>query len=178
MDFSALSQWRRAAYCTAMAQRNQNHILLFCEMTESDPKPFNKLLTKTWAFIEGELKSVSNLERFFAEFESWQEALLKDQDSFGAEAAQQACQSLASATYGMLDESADDCELVQLSMKQLFESMAETGADVDELIERQTAFEEQCFSMLSDNGSRKETVIAIRKLASSENESSLGIALD
>ena len=177
MNFETLSQWRRAAFCAAMAQRNINHVLLFSDMWEQDPQPFNKLLSKTWAFLQGELKSIENLERFFNEFDQWQTALLADQESFGAEAAQQACQSLYSASYGLLDESANDCELVQLSNQQLLTEFAELGNDSEELIERHREFEVGVFELLTAGKPKRETVIAVQKLAQEEEESSLGISL-
>ncbi|MGK0247738.1 MAG: hypothetical protein ACI910_000465 [Oleispira sp.] len=178
MDFETLSQWRRAAYCAAMANRNSNHVLLFSDMLEQDASPFTKLQNKTWAFLEGELKSVDNLERFFNEFDLWQTELLKKQDSFGAEAAQQACQSLYSATYALLDDSANDCELVQLSNQQLFTEMADMGSETDELAQRHDEFEQQVFNMLTSGKPKRECILAVRKLANDEDESSLGITLD
>lgn len=177
MNFETLSQWRRSAFCAAMAQRNINHVLLFSDMCEQDPKPFSKLLSKTWAFLQGELKSVDNLERFFNEFDQWQNTLLADHDSFGAEAAQQACQSLYSASYGLLDDGANDCELVQLSNQQLLTEFAELGNDSDELIERHNEFEKTVFELLTSGKPKRETIIAVQKLADSEEESSLGISL-
>jgi uncharacterized protein YjaG (DUF416 family) len=177
MNFETLSQWRRSAFCGAMAQRNINHVLLFSDMCEQDPSPFSKLLSKTWAFLQGELKSIDNLERFFNEFDQWQNALLADHDSFGAEAAQQACQSLYSASYGLLDDGANDCELVQLSNQQLLTEFAELGNDSEELIERHNEFEQTIFELLTAGKPKRETIIAVQKLADSEEESSLGISL-
>ncbi|CCK75979.1 conserved hypothetical protein [Oleispira antarctica RB-8] len=178
MDFETLSQWRRAVYCAAMASRNRNHVLLFSDMLKQDAAPFTKLQTKTWAYLEGELKSLDNLERFFNEFDQWQTELLKEQDSFGAEAAQQACQSLYSATYALLDESANDCELVQLSNQQLFTEMADMGSETDELIQRHNEFEREVFDLLTSGKPKRECILAVRKLATEEDESSLGISLD
>lgn len=177
MDFETLSQWRRAAYCAAMATRNSNHIVLFSEMLEQEATPFTKLLSKTWAYLEGELKSIDNLERFFNEFDQWQTELLKEQDSFGAEAAQQVCQSLYSASYSLLDDSANDCELVQLSNQQLFTAMEEMGNETKELIERHNAFEESILEILTSGKPKRECILAAHKLANEEDESSLGIAL-
>ncbi len=160
-----------------MAERNTNHVLLFCDMGEQDPQAFTKLLSKTWAFLQGELKSIDNLERFFNEFDQWQNVLLEEQDSFGAEAAQQACQSLYSAAYALLDESANDCEFVQLSNQQLLAEFAEMGNDSDELIQRHKDFEISVFELLTAGKPKRETVIAVLALASGEEESSLGINL-
>ena len=178
MDFETLSQWRRAAYCAAMTSRNRNHVLLFSDMLEQDSTPYTKLLSKTWAYLEGELKSIDNLERFFNEFDAWQTELIEGQDSFGAEAAQQACQSLYSATYALLDESANDCELVQLSNQQLLAAMAEMGSDVDDLSERHSAFEKEVFETLTSGKPKREVILAIKKAAAEDAESSLGISLD
>ncbi len=178
MEFETLSQWRRATYCAAMAERNRNHISLFCEMQEQEDKPYTKCLSKTWAFLEGELKSLDNLERFFNEFDQWQNALLDNQESFGAEAAQQTCQSLYSSTYALLDESANDCELVQLSNKQLLAEFADMGNDSEDLIARHEEFEQQVYALLKNGKPKRETILAIKKLASNEPESSLGISLD
>lgn len=178
MNFETLSQWRRSAFCAAMAERNRNHVILFSDMSEQDSKPYTKLLTKTWAFLEGELKSLDNLERFFNEFDQWQSVLLNEQDSFGAEAAQQACQSLYSASYALLDETANDCDLVQLSNQQLFTAMEEMGQESAELALRQSEFEQQIFDLLTSTKPKRETIIALKALASSEKESSLGITLD
>lgn len=177
MDFETLSQWRRAAYCAAMASRNSNHVHLFCEMREQDAKPFIKLQSKTWAYLEGELKSLDNLERFFNEFDHWQSELLQEQDSFGAEAAQQACQSLYSATYALLDESANDCELVQLSNQQLLAEMADMGNDTEALSQRHAEFEREVLETLTSGNPKRECILAVRKLATEEDESSLGISL-
>lgn len=178
MEFETLSQWRRSAFCAAMAERNRNHAVLFSEMLEQDSKPYSKLLTKTWSFLEGELKSLDNLERFFNEFDQWQTELLNEQDSFGAEAAQQACQSLYSASYALLDETANDCELVQLSNQQLFSAMEDMGQDIEDLQARHSEFENEVFELLNSGKPKREIIKAIKKLASSEPESSLGITLD
>lgn len=178
MEFDTLSQWRRSAFCSAMAERNRNHAILFSEMLEQESKPYTKLLSKTWAFLEGELKSLDNLERFFNEFDEWQTGLLNEQDSFGAEAAQQACQSLYSASYALLDETANDCELVQLSNQQLFAAMEDMGQDISELQERHHEFERQTFDLLISGKPKREIIKAVKALASSEPESSLGITLD
>lgn len=186
MDFETLSQWRRAAFCCAMAERNQNHVLLFCDMLATESTPFTKLKSKTWAFLEGELKSLDNLERFFNEFDQWQSNLFEkdnsNQGSFGAEAAQQACQSLYSASYGLLDESANDCELVKLSNQQLFAAYADMGDDMAqqsiELKERHADFEQHVFELLASGKPKRDVVKAVKALANSEPESSLGISLD
>lgn len=178
MQFDSLSQWRRAAFCAAMAERNRNHTILFSDMQEQDSTPYTKLLTKTWSFLEGELQSIDNLERFFNEFDQWQTELLKDQSSFGAEAAQQACQSLYSASYALLDDTANDCDLVQLSNQQLFVEMSEMGQDTEELKARHTEFENEVFELLLSGKPKREIIKNIKKLASCENESSLGISLD
>ena len=179
MDFSALSPWRRSTFCCAMAQRNINHILLFCEIQEQDSSPCTKLFSKTWAFLSGDLQSINNLERFFNDFDDWQTLLLKDQDSFGAEVAQQACQSLYAASYALLDDSANDCELVQLSQQQLINNMADMGNDPEgSLAGRQQTFEGELIELIQGKGSQKEIVLAVKKLASSEDESSLGITIE
>lgn len=178
MDFETLSQWRRAAYCAAMATRNSNHVILFSDMLEQEATPFTKLLSKTWAYLEGELKSIDNLERFFNEFDQWQTELLKEQDSFGAEAAQQACQSLYSGSYALLDETANDCEFVQLSNQQLFTAMKDMGSDTQELVERHNAFEQHVIEALTSGKPKRECILSVRKIASEEEESSLGITLD
>lgn len=178
MDFEALSQWRRAAFCCAMAERNKNHAILFSEMLDQDSKPYSKLLQKTWSFLEGDLKSLDNLERFFNDFDQWQTALLNEQDSFGAEAAQQACQSLYSASYALLDETANDCDLVQLSNQQLFTAMADMEQETSELEQRHSEFESDVFELLISGKPKREIIKALKALASSEKESSLGIALD
>lgn len=177
MNFETLSQWRRSAFCAAMAERNINHVLLFSEMSEQDSEPFKKLLSKTWAFLQGELKSIDNLERFFNEFDQWQNALLAEQDSFGAEAAQQACQSLYTASYALLDDSANDCELVHLSNQQLLTEFVEMGNEGEELIQRHKDYELAVFELLTAGKPKRETIIAVEKLAQSESESSLGINL-
>ena len=178
MEFETLSQWRRSAFCAAMAERNRNHAILFSEMLEQDSKPYSKLLSKTWSFLEGELKSLDNLERFFNEFDQWQTELLNEQDSFGAEAAQQACQSLYSASYALLDETANDCDLVQLSNQQLFSAMEYMGQDVEELQARHSEFENEVFELLNSGKPKRDIIKAIKTLAASEPESSLGITLD
>lgn len=178
MDLETLSQWRRAAYCAAMATRNSNHIVLFSDMLKQEATPFTKLLSKTWAFLEGELKSLDNLERFFNEFDQWQADLLNEKDSFGAEAAQQACQSLYSASYALLDETANDCDLVQLSNQQLFTAMEEMGSETKVLVERHNDFEQQVLAILTSGKPKRECILSVRKLASEDDESSLGITLD
>lgn len=178
MKFDSLSQWRRSAFCIAMAERNRNHIILFSEMLDQNSTPYTKLLTKTWSFLEGELQSLDNLERFFNEFDQWQTELLKDQNSFGAEAAQQACQSLYSASYALLDETANDCDLVHLSNHQLFVEMAEIGQDSEELKARHSEFENDVFELLLSGKPKREIIKSIKKLSSMEPESSLGISLD
>lgn len=177
MNLETLSQWRRAAFCAAIAQRNINHVLLYCDMREQDPKPYTKLLTKTWAFLLGDLKSLDNLERFFNEFDTWQNTLLEEQDSFGAEAAQQACQSLYSAAYGLLDETANDCEFVQLSNQQLINEFIEMGNDGEGLSQRHSDYEQALYDTLTCGKPKRETLQLIQALASSEEESSLGINL-
>lgn len=178
MDFETLSQWRRAAYCAAMATRNSNHVVLFSNMLDQQATPYTKLLTKTWAYLEGELKSLDNLERFFNEFDQWQTDLLEGKDSFGAEAAQQACQSLYSASYALLDDSANDCELVKLSNQQLLMTMQDIGSETKDLIERHNEFEQSTFDILTSGKPKRECIQSVHKLASEENESSLGITLD
>lgn len=178
MEFESLSQWRRSAFCAAMAERNRNHTILFSDMLDQDSKPYTKLLSKTWAFLEGELKSLDNLERFFNEFDQWQTELLNGQDSFGAEAAQQACQSLYSASYALLDETANDCELVQLSNQQLFSEMADMGQESEELASRHRDFEQQIMEALASGKPKREVILTIKSLACNEKESSLGITLD
>lgn len=177
-DFAPLSQWRRSAYCAALTQLNINHIILFSDLNEQNPKPALKLLTKVWSFLEGELKSLDNLERFFNEFDQWQNQLLTNLDSFGAMAAQQACQSLYSAAYALLDESANDCDLVYKSLQQLLEEMKEMGAETEELIQQQQEFDTQILEILAEGKPKRETIQVIRRLSSQEKTSSLGIELD
>jgi uncharacterized protein YjaG (DUF416 family) len=177
MNFETLSQWRRSAFCAAMATRNTNHVYLFSDISDKEATTFDKLLSKTWAFLQGELKSIDNLERFFNEFDQWQNELLEGQDSFGAEAAQQTCQSLYSASYALLDETANDCDLVVLSNQQLLAEFAELGNESEELIDRQKSFEQAIFDLLTAGKPKRETIISVQALASSEEESSLGITL-
>jgi hypothetical protein len=77
-----------------------------------------------------------------------------------------------------LDESANDCELVQLSNQQLFTEMEEMGSETKELIERHDEFECQVIDILTSGKPKRECIIAVHKLATEENESSLGISLD
>lgn len=181
MDFSQLSQWRRAAFSAALASKNMNHILLFSEMQSEDASPATKLANKIWAFLDGELKSIDNLERFFNEFDTWQSALLQGQDSFGAEAAQQACQSLYSAAYALLDESANDCELLDKSMQQLFEAMAELSGDEENSSALKSAYQDyiaEVFELLNSGSPKREVIKQLKSLATSNTDSLLGISLD
>jgi uncharacterized protein YjaG (DUF416 family) len=177
-DFESLSSWRRATYCAALSQLNMNHILLFSELKQLDPKPAVKLMTKTWSFLEGELKSLDNLERFFNEFDEWQNSLLDDLSSFGAMAAQQACQSLYSAAYALIDESANDCHPIYMALQQLLDDMAEMGADHESLKQRQAEIDQEIMTIINSDQSRKNIVLNVHKLVSSETASSLGIELD
>ena len=117
-------------------------------------------------------------ELFNMKFDAWQNTLLDGQDSFGAEAAQQACQSLYSASYALLDDGANDCELVVLSNQQLLTEFSDLGNDAEELTSRQAAYEQSVFDLLTAGKPKRETIIALKKLATTEEESSLGIALD
>ena len=178
MEFESLSQWRRAAFCAAMAERNRNHTILFSDMLDQNSQPYLKLLTKTWAYLEGELKSLDNLERFFNEFDQWQTQLLNGQESFGAEAAQQACQSLYSASYALIDETANDCKFVHLSNQQLFSAMDEMGQECQDLVDRHRDFEQKILASLASDKPKREVILAIKAMAGNEKESSLGITLD
>lgn len=177
-DFESLSSWRRAAYCAALSQLNMNHILLFSELKQSDAKPAQKLMSKTWAYLQGELKSLDNLERFFNEFDQWQTSLLDDLSSFGAMAAQQACQSLYSAAYALIDESANDCYPIYMALQQLLEDMAEMGADADGLKQRQQELDDEIISLLNSNQPKTTIIVSLRKRVTAEQASSLGIELD
>ena len=56
--------------------------------------------------------------------------------------------------------------------------MADMGSKTDELSQRHNKFEQQVFDILISGKPKRECILAVRKLATDEDESSLGITLD
>ena len=71
---------------------------------------------------------------------------------------------------------------MQLSNQQLFAAYADMGEDMAqqsiELKERHTDFEQRVFEILTSGKPKRDVVKAVKALANSEPESSLGISLD
>ena len=123
---------QRAAYCAALTTINQPHIVFWCQHQHLDHEPFSKLLSKVQSYLRGELKSLSNLERFHEVFAEWRETLPAD-DSLGYEIAELCCASLYSAAETLLDDECDDIELIDGNIAAIYASMEGLTTDVDEL---------------------------------------------
>lgn len=123
---------QRSALCAALAKINQVHIDFWAQHQQIDPAPFHKLLQKTLAFLQGELKSEANLLRFHDEFYQWREALNED-DSLAFRIVELANAALHSALESLFDPECDDIELLAGSLNALWDEMEELGGPTQEL---------------------------------------------
>ncbi|ASP39748.1 hypothetical protein CHH28_14175 [Bacterioplanes sanyensis] len=64
-----------AAQAFSIAWLCQPHLHMLAEHRQLDIQPYTKLLNKTQSWLQGELKSGTNLQRFFEAFADWREQL-------------------------------------------------------------------------------------------------------
>lgn len=123
---------QRSALCTALAAINAPHVEFWGEHTQVDTAPYNKLLTKILSFLRGELKSQANLLRFHDEFYAWREQQTED-DSLAYRILELCNAALHSAVESLFDPECDDLDLLEGTLNNCWDEMAELGGEVSDL---------------------------------------------
>lgn len=120
----------RSAFCTMIAHINAPHLTL-AQSEGMNAAPYFKLLQKQTAWLKGELKSQSNLERFYAEFAEWRqsEVLSDDAGDLGDQVVDLACHSLYLALEQLLDTECDDTDILLHYVESLYDQLDEAGQD-------------------------------------------------
>jgi len=122
----------RSAWCFAVSINCQPHVALQSEELGFDLAPLDKLNRKLAAFLSGELKSQSNLERFFAEFIDWQ-GKIPEADTLNGRITDLALAAMTAACDSLLDPECNDCELIQHTLSDLHSELDEVGGDASAL---------------------------------------------
>ncbi len=144
---------RRSAFSLMIATLNTPHILLWCDGQQLNSTPFLKLRQKLQAYLRGELKSESNLLRFFDAFCEWKDSQ-PEEDSLNYRIAQLTMAALYSATETLFDPECDDMELLTGSVAELYDEMDALGGETTALRDYWQSLSSELDSLLSDNASR------------------------
>ena len=165
--FSSSSAVARSAICTAIASINEVHVIFWGEHNNIDITPFQKLVRKTLSFLSGELKSESNLQRFYVEFQDWRETLEED-DSLAWRITELCFASLSSAVDCLFDPECDDLSLIENTLFGLYEEMDELGADSEPLKEYWSALKNEWQEQLNGKTQRPLPQLFFRTLNESD----------
>lgn len=123
---------QRSALCTAIAAINLPHIEFWAEHTQAETVPYNKLLTKVLSYLRGELKSQANLLRFHDNFYAWREQQTEE-DSLAYRILELCNSAIYSSVESLFDPECNDIELVEGTLNNCWDEMAELGAEVSDL---------------------------------------------
>lgn len=129
---SDLSPIARSTWCLAVVDACLPHLDL--EETESggDFKHWRKALSKLHAFLIGDLKSESNLERFYNAFSDW-EANYETSDSLNGRITALVFSSTHTAFAALFDEDSDDSALIRGNINDLYAELDTLGGDAEGL---------------------------------------------
>ena len=144
---------RRSAFSLMIATLNTPHILLWCDGQQLDSTPFLKLRQKLQAYLRGELKSESNLLRFFDAFCDWKDDQ-PEEDSLNYRIVQLTQSALYSATEALFDPECDDAELLTGAVAELYDEMDALGGETSDLRHYWQSLSSELDSLLSDTASR------------------------
>jgi hypothetical protein len=123
-----LSPIGRSAWCYAVSVCCRPHLELQADEDGFDLAPLNKLVSKLGNYLNGELKSHSNLERFFNEFiESRDQYELSD--SLNGRISELAFSAITGAFDALNDDECDDTDLISASLNDLFDELDELGGE-------------------------------------------------
>ena len=132
MTVTDLSPVAQSCWCFALINSCQPHIRLQQDENQADFGPWNKVLSKLNAFLSGELKSESNLQRFYDAFCDWRDQQ-KSEDSFN-QMITDVCMATTDAAITLLfDGECDDVRLLPGSMTELYEQLEALGGPAVEL---------------------------------------------
>ena len=144
-----MSPIQRSALCASLAAINSPHIQFWGEHTDTDTTPYTKLLTKVLSYLRGELKSQANLLRFHDEFYAWREQQ-NEEDSLAFRLLELSNAALHSAVESLFDPECNDVELLQASLNQCWDEMAELGAETADLRSYWADIKEEVLNSVSD----------------------------
>lgn len=122
----------RSLWCYAFISSCQPHLDLQQIEMEQDFSAWNKLLSKLKAFLTGELKSESNLLRFYEAFCQWHEQSTAG-DNINSEITELCAAATRSAVDALFDPECDDHLLIDQSVTDIHQQIKEMGGAGDEL---------------------------------------------
>ena len=127
-----LSPTARSVFCLNFITINHPHIVFWAEEFSVDTQPYIKLSAKLQSYLIGELKSVSNLHRYYEDFFNWKESLT-DHDCLAQRIVNLCFSTICAAVDTLADPECDDVNLVISESQQIIEEMAELGCNTDDI---------------------------------------------
>lgn len=127
-----LSPIGRSAWCYAVSLCCRPHLDLQADEDQFDLATWNKLMSKLGNFLNGELKSQSNLERFFNEFTDWREGY-ESSDSLNGRITEFAFSAVIGAFDALNDDECDDSDLLRSTLNDLYDELDELGGESESL---------------------------------------------
>ena len=123
-----LSPIARSTWCLALADSCTPHLALEESETGASFEHWKKATSKLRAFICGDLKSESNLERFYNAFSDW-EATFENTDSLNGRIAALVFSATHTAFAALFDEDSDDTALIRGNINELHQELDALGGD-------------------------------------------------
>jgi|TARA_B100000676_G_scaffold305703_1_gene360440 hypothetical protein len=159
-----LSPIARSAWCLALIDSCIPHLTLEESETASNFDHWKKAISKLRAFISGELKSESNLERFYNAFSDW-EATFENTDSLNGRISALVFSATHTAFAALFDEDSDDTSLIRGNINDLHQELEALGGDGEGLADYWKELDSEWTSALSNVKQRPISGAILRSLA-------------
>lgn len=132
MNLNELSPVAQSCWCYALVNSCLPHIRLQSEESGDNYAHWYKLLNKLNAFLTGELKSESNLQRFYEAFAEWRDSFASE-DSLNQQITELCLAATDTAVTLLIDAECDEAHLIPSSMTELYEEIEALGGPANEL---------------------------------------------
>ena len=162
-----LSPAARSLWSFALVENCRAHAELEEDQQNQEFTEWKKLLNKLRAYIGGELKSSSNLERFYMEFCEWEESFTPS-DSLNGRITDLVFSATHAASNALFDDECDDSELIRKTVGELHEELTELGGDGTGLAEYFHNLDIEWTNLLRDIQQRPVAQSVIKEVCSTD----------
>ena len=162
-----LSPIARSTWCLALADSCAPHLALEESETGASFEHWKKATSKLRAFICGDLKSESNLERFYNAFSDW-EATFENTDSLNGRIAALVFSATHTAFAALFDEDSDDTALIRGNINELHQELDALGGDGEGLASYWRDLDNEWTATLANVKQRPVSATVLRTLADTE----------
>jgi len=128
---------------------------------------WKKLVNKLRAYLSGELKSSSNLERFYMEFCEWEETFTPS-DTLNGRITDLVFSATHAAANALFDDECDDSDLIRKTINELHNELTDVGGDGEGLSEYFQNLDIEWTNLLRDLRQRPVAQPLIKEVCSTD----------